>query len=133
MRRRWPRDGHPYRVFCERGRRLRGLRPSETDYRAWTRTRTVLRFSKSGNPHIERAYRTHWVGPAPTASPSGYDMKGQVFSYWETPELSARPGHRNCVYLVSLSTNTFNHGTMFLNITMLPPAGNPCPSPAICT
>jgi hypothetical protein len=47
----------------QRWARHRGLRPSETDYRAWTRSRPVLRFSKSGNPHIEQAYRTHWVGP----------------------------------------------------------------------
>jgi hypothetical protein len=44
--------------------RRRGLRPSQTDYRSWTRSRTVLRFSKSGNPHIELAYRTHWIGPS---------------------------------------------------------------------
>jgi len=25
--------------------------------------RPPLRFSKSGNPSIERAYRTHWVSP----------------------------------------------------------------------
>jgi hypothetical protein len=47
----------------QRWARRRGLRPSQTDYRSWTRSRTVLRFSKSGNPHIEQAYRTHWVGP----------------------------------------------------------------------
>ena len=41
----------------------RGLRPSETAYVARTRDRRPLRFSKSGNPEIERAYRTHWVSP----------------------------------------------------------------------
>ena len=46
----------------QRWARQRGLRPSQTDYRSWTRTRTALRFSKSGDPHIEQAYRTHWVG-----------------------------------------------------------------------
>jgi hypothetical protein len=46
----------------QRWARQRGLRPSQTDYRSWTRTRTELRFSKSGHPHIEQAYRTHWVG-----------------------------------------------------------------------
>ncbi len=30
---------------------------------ARTRGRQPLRFSKSGNPEIERAYRTHWVSP----------------------------------------------------------------------
>jgi hypothetical protein len=41
----------------------RGLRPSETAYVARTRDRRPLRFSKSGDPGIERAYRTHWVSP----------------------------------------------------------------------
>ena len=41
----------------------RGLKPSETAYHARTRDRRPLRFSKSGNPDIERAYRTHWVSP----------------------------------------------------------------------
>lgn len=39
------------------------LRPSETHYVARTAGRQRLRFSKSGNPDIERAYRTHWVSP----------------------------------------------------------------------
>lgn len=41
----------------------RGLRASETAYRARTRDRRELRFSVSGRPEIERAYRTHWVSP----------------------------------------------------------------------
>src|SRR5918994_5026392 len=41
----------------------RGLKPSETAYVARTRDRRSLRFSKSGKPDIERAYRTHWVSP----------------------------------------------------------------------
>jgi hypothetical protein len=41
----------------------RGLEPSETAYVARTRDRRPLRFSKSGDPEIERAYRTHWVSP----------------------------------------------------------------------
>jgi hypothetical protein len=41
----------------------RGLKPSETGYVARTRGRQSLRFSKSGDPGIERAYRTHWVSP----------------------------------------------------------------------
>jgi len=40
-----------------------GLEPSETGYVARTRDRRPLRFSKSGDPGIERAYRTHWVSP----------------------------------------------------------------------
>jgi len=43
--------------------RDRGLRPSETAYVARTRDRRSLRFSKSGDPDVERAYRTHWVSP----------------------------------------------------------------------
>ncbi|MGH3623531.1 MAG: hypothetical protein ACRDQ5_17320 [Sciscionella sp.] len=45
-----------------------GLRPSETVYVSWARDRRRLRFSKSGNPDIERAYRTHWLPPKPTAN-----------------------------------------------------------------
>ena len=41
----------------------RGLKPSETEYLARTRDRRRLRFSVSGKPDIERAYRTHWVAP----------------------------------------------------------------------
>src|SRR5918996_1950012 len=58
----------------------KGLQPSETVYVARTRDRRRLRFSKSGDAAIERAYRTHWVSPelseaklerkvAPVASP----------------------------------------------------------------
>lgn len=43
--------------------RARGLKPSETAYVARSRDRRPLRFSKSGDPAIERAYRTHWVSP----------------------------------------------------------------------
>lgn len=46
----------------------RGLVPSETDYVARTRDRRPLRFSLSGDPEIERAYRTHWVSPALSAA-----------------------------------------------------------------
>lgn len=48
-----------FRLWAER----RGLRPSETAYVARTRDRRTLRFSKSGDPDIERHYRTHWVSP----------------------------------------------------------------------
>jgi hypothetical protein len=41
----------------------RGLRSSETAYIARTRDRRLLRFSRSGQEGIERAYRTHWVSP----------------------------------------------------------------------
>lgn len=36
-----------------------GLKPSEAAYRV--RGRPRLRFSVSGDPHIERHYRTHWL------------------------------------------------------------------------
>jgi hypothetical protein len=39
----------------------RGLTPSETDYIARTPSRQMLRFSESGNPTIEKLYRTHWI------------------------------------------------------------------------
>ena len=41
----------------------KGLQPSETAYLARGRERRPLRFSKSGDPQIELAYRTHWVSP----------------------------------------------------------------------
>jgi hypothetical protein len=42
----------------------KGLKPSETHYVARTPARPALRFSASGQPSIERQYRTHWVSPA---------------------------------------------------------------------
>jgi hypothetical protein len=39
----------------------KGLTPSETHYIARTPSRQTLRFSKSGNPTIEKLYRTHWI------------------------------------------------------------------------
>jgi hypothetical protein len=41
-----------------------GLKSSEIAYVARTRGRETLRFSKSGDGEIERAYRTQWVTPA---------------------------------------------------------------------
>lgn len=42
----------------------KGLKPSETRYVRRDRGETVdLRFSKSGNPRVERSYRTHFVSP----------------------------------------------------------------------
>lgn len=40
-----------------------GLNPSETAYLSRSRDHRPLRFSKSGDPGIEAAYRTHWVSP----------------------------------------------------------------------
>jgi hypothetical protein len=42
----------------------KGLLPSEADYIARTPQRQMLRFSRSGDPAVERLYRTHWVSPA---------------------------------------------------------------------
>jgi len=39
----------------------RGLVPSETCYVAKTPSRKTLRFSRSGDPTIEKLYRTHWI------------------------------------------------------------------------
>lgn len=50
------------RVF-DRWAPERGLVPSETAYVARSRDRRPLRFSESGDPAIEKAYRTHWVSP----------------------------------------------------------------------
>ena len=41
----------------------KGLFASKTDYLARTPQGQRLRFSRSGNPTIERLYRTHWVSP----------------------------------------------------------------------
>jgi hypothetical protein len=43
-----------------------GLRPSETSYVARSSGREPLQFSRSNDPAIERAYRTHWISPALT-------------------------------------------------------------------
>jgi hypothetical protein len=41
----------------------KGLLPSETHYVARSPQRQTLRFSRSGDPTVERLYRTHWVSP----------------------------------------------------------------------
>jgi hypothetical protein len=41
----------------------KGLFASETTHVARTPRRETLRFSRSGDPNIERLYRTHWVSP----------------------------------------------------------------------
>jgi hypothetical protein len=43
--------------------RNEGLNPSESAYLSRARDHRPLRFSKSGDPRIEAAYRTHWVSP----------------------------------------------------------------------
>jgi len=49
--------------YFRRWAQRRGLKPSETAYVRRASGRPALRFSKSGKPSIERAYRTHWVSP----------------------------------------------------------------------
>lgn len=49
--------------YFRRWAQRRGLKPSETAYVRRSPGRPALRFSKSGKPSIERAYRTHWVSP----------------------------------------------------------------------
>ena len=40
----------------------RNLKPSHTVYKTWGKGRKItLRFSKTGNPYIEKAYSTHYV------------------------------------------------------------------------
>jgi hypothetical protein len=41
----------------------KGLIASGTDYVARTPSRQALRFSRSGDPTIERLYQTHWMSP----------------------------------------------------------------------
>jgi hypothetical protein len=48
--------------------RANGLKPSETGYVSRTRDRRQLRFSVTGDPDIEQAYRTHWLSPALTGA-----------------------------------------------------------------
>ena len=49
--------------YFRRWAQRRGLKPSETAYVQRSPGRPALRFSKSGEPDIERAYRTHWISP----------------------------------------------------------------------
>jgi hypothetical protein len=52
-------------AMFRRWAQARRLRPSETRYVRRTRMGTVdLQFSKSGDPAIEKSYRTHYVSPA---------------------------------------------------------------------
>lgn len=51
------------RLFAAWAERER-LVPSEAVYVAQSSGREPLQFSESGDPAIERAYRTHWVSPA---------------------------------------------------------------------
>lgn len=48
-------------LLFERWAHGRGLAASETAYVARTADRRPLRFSRNGDPALERAYRTHWL------------------------------------------------------------------------
>ncbi len=43
-----------------------GWKESLSDYRQWGAKSQVLRFSKSGNPNIEKTYATHYIGKIKT-------------------------------------------------------------------
>jgi hypothetical protein len=45
-----------------------GLQPRETVYVSWTPSRHRLRFTKTGDENLERAYRTHWISPVLVAA-----------------------------------------------------------------
>lgn len=47
------------RRWAERG----GLQPRETVYVSRTKNCHQLRFTKTGDQNLERAYRTHWISP----------------------------------------------------------------------
>jgi hypothetical protein len=49
--------------LLDRWAHANGLQPIEITYVAPARGRPALRFTESGDPAIERAYRTHWVSP----------------------------------------------------------------------
>lgn len=47
------------------------LKPSLTVYKSWGKgKKTLLQFSKSGDPSIETAYATHYVKPKVSAAPA---------------------------------------------------------------
>lgn len=50
-------------LLFEQWAHRRGLVANETAYVARTADRRTLRFSESGDPDAERAYRTHWLSP----------------------------------------------------------------------
>ncbi len=62
-------QGNPKKISSAMGAfhrwaEAKGLRPSETAYRSRTREGTRdLQFSESGDPSIEKAFRTHYVSP----------------------------------------------------------------------
>jgi hypothetical protein len=90
--------------------RQHGLTPSETVYVSWTRDRHRLRFTKTGDTHLERAWQTHWISPALTEAKhaqrirkgatapntpitAGIPRQGPLGPDSGTAPISPRPGH----------------------------------------
>jgi hypothetical protein len=71
----------------------RGLKPSETAYVSRLRGRPPLRFSKSGDAGLERAYRTHWISPD-LSDPSARALRSARAArpIWSS-SLRSRTGH----------------------------------------
>jgi hypothetical protein len=62
-----------------------GLQPRETVYVSWTPSRQRLRFTKTGEENLERAYRTHWI--------SGELIAAKQCRKAETVAARGRQGH----------------------------------------
>jgi len=53
----------------------RDLEKSYTAYKSWGKgAKLSLRFSKSGTPHIEQAYATHFIKPKPKQHSTSIDV-----------------------------------------------------------
>jgi Fe-S-cluster containining protein len=82
-----------------------GLKGSETAYRKWGKgPKRSLRFSKYGDPHVERAYATHWVSrrgrpgpPRPAAGGEEEAPPGGRTAPREGAARKASPGRRRTV------------------------------------
>jgi len=60
------------RKNCKKG----NLKESYTAYKSWGKgAKLSLRFSKSGTPHIEQAYATHFIKPKPKQHATSIDVK----------------------------------------------------------
>jgi hypothetical protein len=61
------------------------LTASETVYVAWTSDRHRLRFTKTGDADLERAWRTHWISPALTQAKQTRRTRQQATGSPATP------------------------------------------------
>ena len=59
-----------------------GLKPSKTVYTSWGKgRRQTLRFTKSGNPHLEEVYSTHYLqSRAPEQNPADAARSSLTFA-----------------------------------------------------